>query len=48
LSSPNPKPKRNISTAVADAVKEEFHYSYDVRRMMPGKKDFVTIKDSGT
>jgi len=45
LSSPNPKPRRTISKEALNKV-EEFFNSDEVSRSMPGKKDFVTIREN--
>lgn len=44
LSTPNPKPGRTVSENVAESVKD-FYNSDEVSRMMPGKKDYVTIRN---
>lgn len=44
LSTPNPKPGRTLSKNIADSVKD-FYNSDDISRMMPGKKDCVTIRN---
>lgn len=44
LSTPNPKPGRTLSDVTAESVKD-FYNSDEVSRMMPGKKDYVTIRN---
>lgn len=44
LSTPNPKPGRTLNENVAELVKD-FYNSDDVSRMMPGRKDCVSIKN---
>lgn len=46
LSTPNPKPGKMITNVIAQLV-VNFYSEDDVSRMMPGKKDFVTIRNKG-
>lgn len=47
LSTPNPKPGKTLNENTAQLIKD-FYNSDDVSRMMPGKKDFVTIRSQGS
>ena len=47
LSSPNPKPGRSLDPDIAATVKN-FYCSDDVSRIMPGLKDFVTVRINST
>lgn len=47
LSTPNPKPGKTLDEATTSLVKE-FYNSDEVSRIMPGKKDFVTIREKGS
>ena len=42
LSTPNPKHARCLSVATEDLIKA-FYHSDDISRIMPGKKDFVSV-----
>lgn len=44
LSTPNPKPGKTLGVNIAESVKD-FYNSDEVSRMMPGKKDCVTIRN---
>ena len=46
FSTPSPKIGKRISEETIDLVKDFFEKDY-VTRQMPGKKDFVTIKENG-
>ena len=46
LSSPNPKPGHVLATETADHVRS-FYECDEVSRMLPGKKDFVSVKQEG-
>ena len=46
LSNPNPKPGKRLPEETLDLV-EKFYQSGDISRMMPGKKDCVTMKVEG-
>lgn len=46
MSCPDPKPGKTLDQNVADKVKD-FYNSDDVSRIMPGKKDFVSMKVNG-
>lgn len=46
LSTPNPKPGKMLNNVIAQLV-VNFYSEDDVSRMMPGKKDFVTIRNKG-
>ena len=46
LSLPDPKPGHSLTQGTADLV-VAFYESDESSRMMPGKKDFVSIKDAG-
>ena len=43
LATPNPKPGHLLASEVVDLVSGFYSYD-DVSRMMPGKKDFVSVK----
>ena len=43
LATPNPKPGHPLASEVVDLV-SGFYCSDDVSRLMPGKKDFVSVK----
>ena len=43
LSTPNPKPGHSVAQRTIDLV-TEFYQSDEVSRMLPGKKDFVSVK----
>jgi hypothetical protein len=47
LSTPNPKPGKTLCENTADLIKS-FYNSDDISRMMPGKKDYVTIRNQGS
>ena len=46
LASPNPKPGHSLPSKVVEIVRA-FYTSDEVSRLMPGKKDFVTVKKDG-
>ena len=46
LSTPNPKKGKSLPIHVKDLVKE-FYYSDTVTRVMPGKKDFLSVMEKG-
>ncbi len=43
LSTPNPKPGHALATETADVVRS-FYESDEVSRMMPGTKEFVSVR----
>ena len=45
LSTPNPKPGHSLPSETVDLI-TNFYESDDVSRIMPGKKDFVSVKSS--
>lgn len=47
LSTPNPKPGKTLNENTAQLVKEFYHQD-DISRMMPGKEDYVTVRDKGS
>jgi hypothetical protein len=46
MSSPNPKPGKNLNKVTVEDVKS-FYNSDEVSRVMPGKRDYISIKVSG-
>ena len=46
LSTPNPKKGKSLPVHVKDIAKE-FYYSDTVSRVMPGKKDFLSVMENG-
>jgi hypothetical protein len=46
MSSPNPKPGKTLNKVTVEDVKSSYN-SDEVRRLMPGKKDYISIKVSG-
>jgi hypothetical protein len=46
LSSANPKPGKTLNEVTVEVVKS-FYNSEEVSRVMPGKKDYISIKVSG-
>ena len=46
LSTPNPKKGKSLPVHMKDMVKE-FYYSDTVSRVMPGKKDFLSVMENG-
>ena len=46
LSMPNPKPGQVLATETTDLVQSFYEYD-EVSRMLPGKKDFVSVKQEG-
>ena len=46
LSTPNPKPGQVLATETTDLVQSFYEYD-EVSRMLPGKKDFVSVKQEG-
>jgi hypothetical protein len=46
LASPNPKPGRSLDPEVAYTV-EKFYCNDSIRRVMPGKQDYVAVKTWG-
>ena len=46
LSSPDPKPGHSLSPKTVDLV-TDFYQSDEISRMMPGKKDFLSVKKDG-
>ncbi len=46
LTTPNPKLRKVLEPDTAASVRN-FYYKEDVSRMMPGKKDCVTILENG-
>ena len=46
LSTPNPKKGKSLPVHMKDIVKE-FYYSDTVSRVMPGKKDFLSVMENG-
>lgn len=46
MSCPYPKPGKTLDKTIVDKVKD-FYNCDDVSRMMPGKKDFVSMKVNG-
>jgi hypothetical protein len=46
MSSPNLKPGKTLNEVTVEAVKR-FYNSDEVSRVMPGKKDYTSVKVSG-
>jgi hypothetical protein len=46
MSSPNPKPGKTLKKFTVEVIKS-FYNSDEVSRVMPGKKDYISIKVSG-
>ena len=46
LSTPNPKPGSSLPQETTDLV-TQFYESDDISRIMPGKKDFVSVRKEG-
>jgi hypothetical protein len=46
MSSPNPKPSKTLNEVNVEVVKS-FYKSDEVSRVMPGKRDYISIKVSG-
>ena len=46
LSTPNPKPGSSLPQETTDLV-IQFYESDDISRVMPGKKDFVSVRKEG-
>ena len=46
LSTPNSKKGKSLPVHVKDLVKE-FYYSDTISRVMPGKKDFLSVMENG-
>lgn len=46
MSTPNPKPGKTLASSVIDLV-ASFYQTDEVSRMMPGKKDFVSVRIDG-
>ena len=47
FSSPNPKPGHSLPSETVEIV-TDFYQSDEVSRTMPGKKDFISVKQEGT
>lgn len=46
LVTPNPKPGKTLCEKTVQCVRD-FYCDHDVSRMMPGRKDFVSVKENG-
>jgi uncharacterized lipoprotein YajG len=46
MSSPNPKPGKTLNEVTVEVIKS-FYNSDEVSRVVPGKKDYISIKVSG-
>jgi hypothetical protein len=46
ISSPDPKPGKTLNEVAVEVVKS-FYISDEVSKVMPGKKDYISIKVSG-
>ncbi len=44
LSTPNPKPGSSLPIKLVDLIKNFYEFD-DISRVMPGKKDFVSIRE---
>lgn len=46
ISEPNPKPGKILDSEICNKIKS-FYLSEEISRMMPGKKDYVSVLDNG-